>query len=175
MPTAKLQTILHEIEMARSIREIDEDKYDQLLEMAKEQLLELSTLYPDNAKVSYECAAVHDMLGHEKEAVPYYERAIASDTLSSDDLRGAFLGLGSTYRCIGEYEKSITLLTKALSLFPEDHSLRVFLALAKYNGKDFEGAIQLLLDSLVETSSSRSIQQYSRAIRYYRDRLDQVW
>lgn len=175
MPTAKLQTILHEIEKARSIRETDEHKYDQLLEIAKERLIELSTLYPDNAKILYECAGVHDMLGHEKEAVPFYEQAISSDALSTEDLRGAYLGLGSTYRCIGEYEKSIALLTKAISLFPEDHSLKVFLAFAKYNGKDFEGAIQLLLDSLVETSSSQHIQKYSRAIRFYRDRLDQVW
>lgn len=175
MPTAKLQTILHEIEMARSIRQKDEDHYHQLLEKAKERLIELSILYPEHAKISYECASVHDMLGHETEAIPFYEQAIASYALSSEDLRGAYLGLGSTYRCIGEYEKSIELLTKAISLFPEDHSLKVFLALAKYNGKDFEGAVQLLLDSLVETSSSPHIQQYSRAIRFYRDRLDQIW
>ncbi|GIO10164.1 hypothetical protein J31TS6_61920 [Brevibacillus reuszeri] len=175
MPTEKLQHILSQIEAARSIRQTDEDSFTSILEAARQELIQLAGEYPTDAKVMYECAAAHDRLGLEAEAVPYYETAITLGTLDVEDLRGAYLGLGSTYRCLGQVEKSISLLTKGISLYPDDHSLRVFLALAKYNAKDYEGSVQLLLDSLLETSSSEHVQLYRRAIRYYRDRLDQTW
>ncbi|MGG1663143.1 tetratricopeptide repeat protein [Brevibacillus sp. NRS-1366] len=143
--------------------------------MARQGLIELANEHPEHAKIMYECASVHDRLGLESEAVPFYETAIALGTLEKEELRGAYLGLGSTYRCIGEFEKSISLLAEGIKLYPDDHSLRVFLALAKYSANDFEGSVQLLLDSLVETSSSEHIQLYSRAIRYYRDHLNQTW
>ena len=175
MLATKLEIILNEIENARSIRQIDEATSNQMIENARLKLIQLSEQYPESAKIFYECASAHDMLGLEKEAVPFYEKAIALGNLQPDDLRGAYLGLGSTYRCIGMFEKSISVLNEAISQFPGDHSLRVFLALSKYNVKDFEGSIQILLDSLVETSTCENIQRYSRAIRYYRDHLDDTF
>ncbi|HZG81911.1 MAG TPA: tetratricopeptide repeat protein [Brevibacillus sp.] len=175
MPTTKLQIILDEMEKARSIRQSDEANYNKILENARQDLIHLSKTFPENSKILYECASVHDMLGLEREAVPFYEKALSLHTLQTEDLRGAYLGLGSTYRCIGEIEKSIALLSQGISLFPDDYSLKVFLALAKYNAKDFEGSVQILLDSLVETSSCKHIKKYSRAIRFYRDHLDEKW
>jgi tetratricopeptide (TPR) repeat protein len=166
--------ILEEMDKARSLRHSDEAACNRMLEKARQDLIHLSEIYPEHSKILYECATTHDMLGLEKEAVPYYEKAIALGTLQIEDLRGAYLGLGSTYRCIGEYEKSITILTEGISFFPDDHSLKVFkvfLALAKYHVKDFEAAVQILLDILVETSTCEHIQHYSHAIRYYRDHL----
>ncbi|HZG16072.1 MAG TPA: tetratricopeptide repeat protein [Candidatus Bathyarchaeia archaeon] len=172
MPSTMLEVILNEIENARSIRQKDEAKFHKMIENARLKLINLSEQYPESAKIFYECASTHDMLGLEKEAVPYYEKAIALGNLQIDDLHGAYLGLGSTYRCIGMFEKSISVLNEGISLFPDDHSLRVFLALSKYSAKDFEGSVQILLDSLVETSTCENIRRYSRAIRYYRDHLD---
>ncbi|WP_420897799.1 tetratricopeptide repeat protein [Brevibacillus marinus] len=146
-----------------------------MLENVRQSLINLSNEHPDDAKILYECASTRDMLGLEKEAVPYYKKAVALGTLEREDLRGTYLGLGSTYRCIGQYEEAIASLTEGISLFPADHSLKVFLALAKYNVKDFTGSIQLLLDSLLETSSCQHVQLYNRAIRYYRDHLDEIW
>ncbi|WP_312117612.1 tetratricopeptide repeat protein [Brevibacillus reuszeri] len=175
MPMNQLQQILNKVDAARSIRQSDESSFTAMLEAARQELIQLASEFPADAKVAYECASVHDSLGLETEAVPYYEKAIALDKLDVEDLRGAYLGLGSTYRCIGQVEKSISLLTKGIALYPDDHSLRVFLALAKYNAKDYEGSVQLLLDSLIETSSSEHIQLYRRALGYYRDHLDQTW
>jgi hypothetical protein len=42
----------------------------------------------------------------EAEAVPFYERALNATGLSRDDRHGAFLGLGSTYRVPGRYDRS---------------------------------------------------------------------
>lgn len=128
----------------------------------------------DSGEVFYQCATVHDILGRETEAVPYYEKAIQSG-LAGEDLRGAFLGLGSTYRCLGEYERASAILQQGVDTFPQDHALKVFLAMAKYNLKDCEEAVKILLHSVVETSSSADIKTYSRAITFYAERLNEVF
>ncbi len=68
---------------------------------ARELLLKLVAEKPDEPQVNYQCAWVHDLLGREHEAVPFYERAI-EEGLTGEDLEGAMLGLGSTYRALGE-------------------------------------------------------------------------
>ncbi|TCP68322.1 tetratricopeptide repeat protein [Baia soyae] len=57
--------------------------------------------------LDYVSAWSHDVLCLESEAIPYYERAIELGLSKEDDLEGALLGLGSTYRVLGQYEKSI--------------------------------------------------------------------
>jgi tetratricopeptide (TPR) repeat protein len=69
---------------------------------ARELLLKLAAERPDDPQVNYQCAWVHDLLGREHEAVPFYERAI-EEGLTGGDLEGAMLGLGSTYRALGVY------------------------------------------------------------------------
>ena len=74
-------------------------------EEAKEQLIKLARQFPNDPNVQYETACVHDFLGLEREAIPFYVAAIQNG-LSGEDLRGAYLGLGSTYRTLGMYAES---------------------------------------------------------------------
>src|SRR5689334_9772623 len=96
-------------------------------EEARQLLLELHSEFPDDPQVNYQCAWIHDLLGLEREAIPFYEKAIQAG-LNENDLKSAFLGMRSTYRCIGEYQKSIGTLQDALTLFPDSHEFNVFLA-----------------------------------------------
>jgi hypothetical protein len=41
--------------------------------------------------------------------------------------------------------------------------------------KNHDKAMELLLNCLVETTSDKDILNYERAIRFYADKLDQVW
>lgn len=68
---------------------------------------------------------IHDVMGLETEAMPYYEQAIANG-LEGESLCGAYIGLGSTYRCIGEYDKAITVLETGLQQFPDNDVMKVF-------------------------------------------------
>ena len=43
---------------------------------ARELLLKLVAEKPSDPQINYQCAWVHDLLGREQEAVPFYERAI---------------------------------------------------------------------------------------------------
>jgi tetratricopeptide (TPR) repeat protein len=117
---------------------------------------------------------VHDLLGLEHEAIPFYEKAIQAG-LNGDDLKSALLGMGSTYRCIGEYHKSIDTFQQALRLFPNSHEFNVFLAMAYYNIGEHAKAMELLLNSLVNTSNDQGVLRYQRAIRFYSDKLNQTW
>uniref|UniRef100_UPI003D1DD6AC tetratricopeptide repeat protein n=1 Tax=Kroppenstedtia sanguinis TaxID=1380684 RepID=UPI003D1DD6AC len=91
---------------------------------AKERLLMLTERDPDNASFQFQCTSVHDFLGLEREAVLFYEQALRLDLC--DPRRVALLGLGSTYRCLGEYERAAIILEQGVRQFPEDRALQVF-------------------------------------------------
>ena len=61
------------LEEARNLREEDE------LEASQEIFLELLNEYPDNTTVLYEVGGSYDLLGEEREAIPFYEKAIEVD------------------------------------------------------------------------------------------------
>jgi tetratricopeptide (TPR) repeat protein len=143
-------------------------------EEARQLLLEWHSEFPNDPQVNYQCAWVHDLLGLEHEAIPFYEKAIQSG-LDSNDLKSALPGMGSTYRCIGEYHKSIDTFQYALTLFPNAHEFNVFLAMAYYNIGQHAEAMEMLLNSLVNTSKDEGILHYQRAIRFYSDKLNQTW
>lgn len=143
-------------------------------EEARQLLLALHAEFPEDPQVNYQCAWIHDLLGLERQAIPFYERAIQAG-LGDDDLKSALLGMGSTYRCIGEYEKSIQTFRQALKRFPDSQEFKVFLGMAYYNIGEYSKAMELVLNSLADTSGDQGIRRYQRAIRFYSDKLDQTW
>jgi len=156
--------------LASAIRLRESETYEE----ARQLLIELHSEFPDDPQINYQCAWIHDLLGLEKEAIPFYEKAIRLG-LSGADLKSALLGLGSTYRCIGEYQKSIDTFQHALALFPDSHEFNVFLGMTYYNIGNYSKAMELMLNSLADTSSDEGILRYQRAIRFYSDKLDQTW
>jgi tetratricopeptide (TPR) repeat protein len=129
---------------------------------------------PDDPQLNYQVAWSFDVLGLESEAVPFYEKSIALG-LKGEDLEGALLGLGSTYRTLGKYKKSAETLVKGIELFPENHAIKSFYAMTLYNLNRHQEAMELLLKGLAMTSNDKNIQQYRRAIEFYADKLDEVW
>ncbi|MUL30652.1 tetratricopeptide repeat protein [Priestia megaterium] len=140
---------------------------------SNELLSELVKEFPDDALYNYQCAWSFDILGEEK-AVPFYENAIKIG-LPSKDMEGAVLGLGSTYRALGEYEKSKETFLKGMELFPDNHVIKVFYSMTLYNLKEHSQAMQLLLKCLINTTNDNEILSYKRALNFYSDKLDQTW
>ena len=149
--------------LASSIHLRESHKHEE----ARQLLLELRADFPDDPQVNYQCGWIHDLLGLEREAIPFYEKAIDTG-LRDEDLK-------STYRSIGEYHKSIETFRHALALFPDAREFNVFLGMAYYNTGEYSKAMELLLNSLADTSSHEGILRYQRAIRFYSDKLDQTW
>jgi tetratricopeptide (TPR) repeat protein len=156
--------------LASAIKLRESEKHEE----ARQLLLELHSEFPEDPQVNYQCAWIHDLLGLEREAIPFYEKAIQTG-LSDNDLKSSLLGMGSTYRCIGEYQKSIDTFQHALTLFPNAHEFNVFLAMAYYNVGEYSKAMEMLLNSLADTSKDEGILRYQSAIRFYSDKLNQIW
>lgn len=144
------------------------------LEEANSILVELAEQYPNDAVVNYQCAWSFDVLGWEKEAVPYYEKAIDLGLPDEKDLQEAYLGLGSTYRTIGEYTKSKKILEEGMKRF-NHNGLKVFLAMTLYNLGEYAEAMKHLLTVIAETSSDGDVEIFKKAIAFYSDKLDEVW
>ncbi|KGR77271.1 tetratricopeptide repeat protein [Ureibacillus manganicus] len=141
---------------------------------SNEVLIKLVEQYPNNASINYQCAWSYDLMGEEVIAVPYYEDAIRLG-LPKEELEGAFLGLGSTYRTLGEYEKSKKVLQQGIEKFPNNGALQVFYSMTLYNLNEHSQAMEILIKTLLETTKDQYILNYKRAIEFYSDKLDEVW
>lgn len=143
-------------------------------EEAQKTLVVLAADHPHDAEVAYQTAWVHDVLGLEAEAVPYYERCLGTAGLTADDRRGAYLGLGSTYRILGRYADAVGTLGRGLAEFPEDGALQTFLAMALFNTNHHHEAMRILLKIIATTSDDPRIREYRPAIEHYAQDLDQT-
>ena len=130
-------------------------KENNLLE-SNEILVKLAEQDPQNAYINYQCAWSFDCLGEEGQAVPYYEKAIQGN-LNESDLQNAYLGLGSTFRALGEYEKSKAVLCEAMKVFPNNEALQVFYAMTLYNLNEHSSAMELLLKCITKTSRNSNM------------------
>ena len=139
-----------------------------------EAVLQAIKHYPQSAGLNYLAASICDGERTETEAVPFYLKSLELG-LSGQDRRDALLGLASTYRSLGEYEKSRDTFQLGIKEFPAYRPYYVFLALTQFNLKNSPDAIRLLLEQLIETSSDFEIKSYERALKFYSTRLDEVF
>ncbi len=121
---------------------------------------------PNDAALNYQVAWTLDVLGQEERAAHYYQVALTAG-LHGKDRVGALLGLGSTYRCLEMFEKSLEVLDQAIAEYPSDRPLRVFRALTLSRLGKAEEAVMALLNELLDTSSDPEILSYDRALRAY--------
>ncbi|KZE14550.1 tetratricopeptide repeat protein [Priestia aryabhattai] len=141
---------------------------------SNELLSELVKEFPGDALYNYQCAWSFDILGEEEKAVPFYENAIKIG-LPPEDMEGAVLGLGSTYRALGEYEKSKETFLKGMESFPDNYVIKVFYSMTLYNLKEHSKAMELILKCLLNTTNDNEILSYKKALHFYSDKLDQTW
>jgi tetratricopeptide (TPR) repeat protein len=160
---------------AIQLREAGRAKQDQaILKEARTLLLELVAADPDDAEITYQTAVVHDNLGLSREAVPLYLRAL-NQGLSGPDLERALMGLGSTYRGLGEYKQAEETLRRGAREFPHNRAIQVFLAMTLYNLQKYREAMEIVLSNLMETTSDEKLQYFKRGISYYAQHLDETW
>ncbi len=153
----RINAIFMALAEALQLREMGQAKQDQaMLEQARAILLELVAAYPDDAEITFHTTVVHDNLGLERASIPYYVQALALG-LSSPDLERALLGLGSTYRGLGDYQHAEETLRRGVREFPHNRAIQVFLAMTLYNKQSYKEAMELLLTNLLETTSDENL------------------
>ena len=89
--------------------------------------------------------------------------------------RGAFTGLGSTYRTLGRFAEARDTLEQGLADFPDAYDMRVFFAMADHNLGQSRKAVETLLSLLAQTTNDPAIAAYRRAIEFYAQDLDRTW
>jgi tetratricopeptide (TPR) repeat protein len=134
-------------------------------------LKRLDARFPNVAEIAYQLAWTHDGLGHAREALPHYERAIALG-LPPNELAGALTGLGSTLRTLGQPERAVEVLRSGRAQFPDHREFDAFLALALHDLGAHGEALQLALGVLVDTSEDPGITAYQRALRFEAGKLE---
>lgn len=137
-------------------------RYQEATALAQRQL----AAEQEAAMLHFQLACLYDVQGLEQQAIPCYLAALARD-LPSAQRREAWLGLGSTYRALGEYPASLRAFDDGLTEFPHANELMLFRAMALYNLGENKRAVADLLLLLADTSSDPDIRGYQRAIRHY--------
>ena len=100
---------------------------------------------PNSARAHLYLAFSYDGDGRESDAVPHYERAIASSIeLEGDELRDAYVCLGSSYRELDDPTAAAATLRDGIGLFPTDTVLPTFLALVLHDTGNDGGALRLM-------------------------------
>jgi len=162
------------MDLISTLKKADKLRAKDRHEDARQLLVPLAHEYPTNPIVQYKTACVYDFLGLEREAVPYYHAAIEND-LPDAELRAAYLGLGSTYRILGQYAESKQILLDGLKTFPEAGEMKIFLAMTLYNLEEHHEAVSSLLKVIMDTTNDPDIKGYERVIRFYADDLNKKW
>lgn len=156
------------LETAQQLRASGNDEEARVL------LVALCQQHPEDADLHYESACLHDLLGLEAEAVPFYLAALAGN-LPPAKRRGAYTGLGSTYRTLGQFQSACDTLVAGLQEFPEANEMRVFFAMAQHNLGYSKVAIEALLKLIATTTTDPAIQAYRRAIVFYAQDVERTW
>ncbi|QHT48638.1 tetratricopeptide repeat protein [Bacillus sp. SB49] len=157
--------------MLKEIIKLIEDKE---FKTAREKLLPLVRESTKNAELNYYSAVSHDALGMEREAIPFYEAAL-SYGINGELRERTYVQLGSSLRCIGEYQKSKAILEEGEIEYPDNLAIKAFLAIVMYNLNEEENSVRSLLETLVKTSSDPWINSYRKAIDFYSGKLNQTW
>lgn len=160
--------------MSKEIKQALELRENKKFEESNKVIAKLIKKYQNDAQINYQFAWSFDLLGKEREAAPYYEKSIELG-LPENDLEDALLGLGSTYRVLGEYEKSKDILERGTLEFPSNQAMKLFYAMTLYNLNEHSKAMEEVLNVLLSSTKDEGILKYNQAIRYYSDKLDQVW
>lgn len=156
------------------MKQLEALKAEGRIEEARQHGLLQLVEHPQHAELHYEVAGLHDNLGRESQAIPLYQKAITLG-LSETSLRGAWLGLGSSYRSTGQYAEALAAFEQGQARFPDANEFRVFGAMARYNLGQHKEGMQTLLGVLAETTADPDLVTYRRAMALYAEDLDRRW
>jgi tetratricopeptide (TPR) repeat protein len=129
------------------------------------RLKSLDERHPNVAEINFQIAWSCDVLGLAADALPYYEKAVALG-LPPNELSGALLGLGNTLRALGQQARAVEVLRSGKSQFPENREFDVFLSLALHELGQHTAALQLMIETLCDTTEDPGLTAYQRAIRH---------
>lgn len=154
------------------LREIFDARDRENMQPTIDAFLAVLAEHPDDAAVLYDVGGSYDTAGQEETALGYYERAMA-EGLEGDILRRCLLQYGSTLRALDRFDESLTALERALELFPESPSVRMWHALSLHAAGRSDAAVAELMELTIDEVRTPDLVRYEAAVRgnaaYLRD------
>lgn len=118
-----------------------------------------------DAAALFELGGVHDALGLEDDAIPYYRQAIEAG-LEGERATRVFIQLASTLRNVGASAEAVATLESMPTAGNDEAARQAFLALALYDEGRFGDALRTALLALIPT-----LDAYGRALKEYAEDL----
>jgi|LakMenEpi03Aug12_release.lakeMendotaPanAssembly.Ray.scaffolds.fasta_scaffold170373_4 tetratricopeptide (TPR) repeat protein len=115
---------------------------------------------------NYQKALKLDSEGKELEAIPIYELALEQG-LPENEIPNLLICLGSSYRVIKNYQKSLEILETASQKYPDNLAVKTFLAMTLFDCKNFQKATSLLLEIVATNPTDQNLQNFQKAIEFY--------
>lgn len=134
------------------------------------RLQQLDVRHPNVAEINYQLAWTCDVLDRAADALPYYEKAVALG-LPPNELSGALIGLGSTLRTLGQFDRSAEVLQSGQAQFPDNPEFAAFLALTLHGQGKSAAALRLAIETLCATTDDPGLTAYQRALRHAASKL----
>ncbi|TYS19605.1 tetratricopeptide repeat protein [Rossellomorea vietnamensis] len=153
-----------------AITKLENREYEE----AKVMLEKCVQQTPEDPQVNFYLASANDSMGLETNAIPHYRRAIENG-IQGEKLEAAFIQLGSSYRCLGEYQYAKDVLSAGLEQFPENPALKLFYAMTLYNLGEHKESVTLLLNTLITSADNEWLKRYEKALKFYSEDIDGVW
>ncbi len=151
-------------ELKLRLRTIFENRDRDAMQPTIDAFLEVLAEHPDNAYVLYDVGGSYDTAGEEETALAYYERAMATG-LTGDILRRCLLQYGSTLRNLERYDESLAALDRALELYPQSESVRVWHALSLHAAGRSDAAVAALMELAVDEIRTKDLLRYEAGVR----------
>lgn len=135
-----------------------------------DQLQDLADAHPAVAEVAFQLAWTLESLGRETEAIPHYEKAISLG-LPPNEQSGALIGLAACLLATDQTNQAASALESGQRQFPEQPEFAVYLAIVRHaQGRSAE-ALQLAMETLLDTSEDPGITAYQRDLRHLVSRI----
>ncbi|WP_426515550.1 tetratricopeptide repeat protein [Diaminobutyricibacter sp. McL0618] len=154
------------------LREIFDARDRENMQPTIEAFLAVLKEHPGDGIVLYDVGGSYDTAGEEETALGYYERAMDAG-LEGDILRRCLLQYGSTLRALGRYDESLEALDRALALFPDSPSVRMWHALSLHAAGRSDAAVAELMELAIDEVRTPDLLRYEAAVRgnatYLRD------
>lgn len=118
-----------------------------------------------DAAALFELGGVHDALGLEDQAIPFYRQAIEAG-LEGERATRVFIQLASTLRNVGASAEAVSMLESMPAAGDDEAPRQAFLALALYDEGRYGDALRTALHALIPT-----LDGYGRALTEYAEDL----
>lgn len=130
-----------------------------------ERLGDLDTRHPHVPEIVFQRAWTLESFGRHAEALPHYERAVTLG-LAPNDHAAALIGWSNCLRETGQPGRAVEILEDGKRQFPEFPELNAYLALALHAANRSGEAVELLIETLLDTTEDPGLQAHQRALRF---------